>query len=85
FIGTANNESAFQSWNAGCAIATGAVYSVTVPALVQSIWHPQDSKIGNAWPNLAALDNLISPFLVRDMNYYFCTPCFLYDTPTPSP
>ena len=40
---------------------------------------------GNAWPNLAALDNLISPFLVRDMNYYFCTPCFLYDSPMPSP
>ncbi|MBR4614595.1 MAG: hypothetical protein IKO55_03215, partial [Kiritimatiellae bacterium] len=84
-IGTSNNESASQSWNAGCDIAMGAVYSEIVPALVRSIWNPQDPKISYAWPNLAALDNLISPFLVRDMNYYFCTPCFLYDSPMPSP
>ena len=85
FVGTSNDNSATLSWEAGCNVATGAVYSVTVSNLVHAIWDPDDPKVGRSWPNLATLDNLIPPNLAWNMNYYFCTPFFLYVPPVPNP
>ena len=73
------------SWEAGCNVATGAMYSATVSNLVHTIWNPDDPKVGRTWPNLAPLDNLIPPNLAWDMNDYFCTPFFLYAPPQNNP
>ena len=85
FVGTLNDDSATLSWEAGCNVATGAVYSIAVSNLVRAIWNPNDPKVGRTWPNLAPLDNLVPPNLAWDMNYYFCTPFFLYVTPSHTP
>jgi len=79
-IGTSNDPSAIQSWNAGWDVGGGADYTTTVSALVKDIWNKADDKNKRLWPNPLALDNHVPRATHTDVDREFSSPGFLYMT-----
>lgn len=79
-IGTMNDESAFQSWDAGWAVGGGADYDSTASALVRSVFDKSDDKNRKLWPNSDVADNYVVFQYFSDPDTQFTSPGYLYMT-----
>ena len=78
-IGTKNDASAQNSWDAGVAVANGANYRDVIPPLVTNIWRSSETKIKRLWPNTSSTDNFRTYF--ANPNERFMAPGFVEETP----
>ena len=56
-LGTANDDAATASWDAGVAVAQGADFAAQTAALATNAWPSADFKTRRLWPNAAPADN----------------------------
>jgi hypothetical protein len=78
YLGTGNDPSASESWEAGVNVANGADYTTTVSNMVRSIWAKSDEKNRKLWPNPMPAENHVAPEAAFNYNYIFRSPGFLY-------
>ena len=78
-IGTRNDETGSQSWNAGEEAAKGTNYVIISSSFVSNTWKKADVKTRRLWPNEVPADNFRTNYV--SINEYFLAPGFLEATP----